>query len=589
MEVPELVKLAFARVQRVEPEHVGKIFGVMLLREPDEDELVQLAYGPEAALLAKIDHAKASLTLIYARCSASAHVPATGGGGAYHHQQLSSRPPVPCGSVRHYHPAAAAAFGYHVQSPQYWPDSPPAPPTKSQQEFAPAGLVVDTSAEGAYALRGGQHVLDDNFGGGYYYPAGEDAFHNVGGGGGGGGSPARARRSNGMSTRRPCHYFSKGICKNGQNCHYSHHQVYQDALAAATINGDAYHHQPGGVTPGSLETLELEITELLNSRRGQPVSIASLPTLYGEKYGKGLQADGYLTESQRHGKAGYSLTRLLSRLNKIRVIERPHGQHSVVLAEDAAKYMDFRGGGGGGDTGSVPASSHQIYLTFPAESTFAEDDVANYFGQYGPVRDVRIPCQERRMFGFVSFQSPETVSTILMRRNPHFICGSRVLVKPYREKSKCVDRTCVDNIKSMVPYCPQRLFEFDQELYTAEYDASRLMRKQLAEKREMLLEMERRRATVQRLESMPPQFAYFDCSIEDASPLHSLQEDSKQVDLMNPSLSSPDPLEIVSNSQAPPTQAGNIYDDHESNQIELLPESPFAASAPAGNSISTII
>lgn len=60
--------------------------------------------------------------------------------------------------------------------------------------------------------------------------------------------------------------------------------------------------------------------------------------------------------------------------------------------------------------------------------------------QYGPVRDVRIPCQERRMFGFVSFQSPETVSTILMRRNPHFICGSRVLVKPYREKSKCVDR-----------------------------------------------------------------------------------------------------------------------------------------------------
>jgi hypothetical protein len=58
----------------------------------------------------------------------------------------------------------------------------------------------------------------------------------------------------------------------------------------------------------------------------------------------------------------------------------------VVLAEDAAKYMDFRGGGGGGggDTGSVPASSHQIYLTFPAESTFAEDDVANYFGSAIP-------------------------------------------------------------------------------------------------------------------------------------------------------------------------------------------------------------
>lgn len=61
---------------------------------------------------------------------------------------------------------------------------------------------------------------------------------------------------------------------------------------------------------------------------------------------------------------------------------RPHGQHSVVLAEDAARYTEFRGerGGGGGDMGSVPASSHQIYLTFPAESTFIEEDVATYFG-----------------------------------------------------------------------------------------------------------------------------------------------------------------------------------------------------------------
>jgi hypothetical protein len=32
------------------------------------------------------------------------------------------------------------------------------------------------------------------------------------------------------------------------------------------------------------------------------------------------------------------------------------------------------------------------------------------------------------------------VDTVLMRRNPHFICGSRVLVKPYREKSKCIQR-----------------------------------------------------------------------------------------------------------------------------------------------------
>lgn len=75
--------------------------------------------------------------------------------------------------------------------------------------------------------------------------------------------------------------------------------------------------------PESLRKLEFEIAELLKSKQGMPVSIASLPTMYLEKYGKMLQADGYLTESQRHGKGGLSLTRLLSRLNNsIRIIDR---------------------------------------------------------------------------------------------------------------------------------------------------------------------------------------------------------------------------------------------------------------------------
>ena len=42
-----------------------------------------------------------------------------------------------------------------------------------------------------------------------------------------------------------------------------------------------------------------------------------------DRYGKTLQAEGYLIESQRHGRAGYSLTKLLARLdNNIRLIDR---------------------------------------------------------------------------------------------------------------------------------------------------------------------------------------------------------------------------------------------------------------------------
>ena len=62
------------------------------------------------------------------------------------------------------------------------------------------------------------------------------------------------------------------------------------------------------------------------------------------------------------------------------------------------------------------------------------------FRSFGPVQDVRIPCQQKRMFGFVTFMYPETVKLILTKGNPHFVCGARVLVKPYREKSRLVDR-----------------------------------------------------------------------------------------------------------------------------------------------------
>ncbi|CAN1267731.1 Zinc finger CCCH domain-containing protein 55 [Linum perenne] len=67
------------------------------------------------------------------------------------------------------------------------------------------------------------------------------------------------------------------------------------------------------------------------------------------------------------------------------------------------------------------SAARQIYLTFPA------------------VEDVRIPYQQKRMFGFVTFLHAETVKLILARGNPHFICDSRVLVKPYKEKGKALN------------------------------------------------------------------------------------------------------------------------------------------------------
>ncbi|KAJ4762757.1 Zinc finger CCCH domain-containing protein 18 [Rhynchospora pubera] len=218
-----------------------------------------------------------------------------------------------------------------------------------------------------------------------------------------------------------CHYYqSKGNCKNGARCHFVHDLNF------------------GPV--GDWMRLEMEIREILLNRGRIPLTIASLPMVYLERYGKILQAEGYLTESQRHSKPGYSLTRLLGQMRTVALIERPPGQHSLVLAEDVHKYIDCTRLGQE-DTSS---SSHQIYLTFPAESKFTEDEVMMYFSKYGPVREVRIPRQARRMFGFVSFVYPETVHLILSSSHPHYIGNSRILVKPYKEKSKVNERRAAE-------------------------------------------------------------------------------------------------------------------------------------------------
>ncbi|XP_020866465.1 zinc finger CCCH domain-containing protein 55 isoform X4 [Arabidopsis lyrata subsp. lyrata] len=87
-----------------------------------------------------------------------------------------------------------------------------------------------------------------------------------------------------------------------------------------------------------------------------------------------------------------------------------------------------------GRQGKRYPASHQLYLTFPPESSFTDEDVSTYFGNFGPVVDVRIPNQERRMFGFVTFANAETVTTVLAQGNSHLIGESAVIVKPYQQK-----------------------------------------------------------------------------------------------------------------------------------------------------------
>ncbi|XP_073103593.1 zinc finger CCCH domain-containing protein 18 isoform X9 [Elaeis guineensis] len=435
MEVTECTKILLNRIQDLEPESATKIIGYLLLKHTHQ-EMMEYAFGPDKMILSLINEAKAYLS--------SSPKPNT-----LSSMQLLPDQPPRCMSPPPTCPRSfSSPSSFRVPAPCWEPHQSAEQQTSVHNfDLLPPSYVDFIGGphhQGEFIGFEEQlhpvNLLGSDLAGNYYYP--EVAL------GGDLGLRTSLRLPPGLQEFpiKACHYFNKGYCKHGINCRFSHGQIIPDGLSYNYIpNFNELGNEDQAFLPGSLERLEIEIIELLRSRRGMPVSIASLPMLYLEKYGKVLQAEGYLTESQRHGKAGFSLTKLLARLKSIRLIDRPHGQHAVVLAEEAPKYMEYRNERS--DQGASLGSSHQIYLTFPAESKFTEEDVVNYFRQYGPVRDVRIPRQEKRMFGFVSFHYPETVKLILAKGSPHYIGGFRVLVKPYKEKPKLADRKYAEKME----------------------------------------------------------------------------------------------------------------------------------------------
>ncbi|KAE8676319.1 Zinc finger CCCH domain-containing protein 18 [Hibiscus syriacus] len=576
MDFSESTKVVYNRIQQLEPENVSKIIGYLLLQDHGDRDMIRLAFCPDTLLHSLIHKAKSELSLNKVAVSLVSPTPIVD-------LPVQFAPYSPASTRVVSSPTAQRG----APSP-FW-DHPVV--TAAEQhvnglEFVPPGYSDVVAKD--YRLQNQMHFLNMEDQLESANPIGSEFHSNYHYS-----EPALDARSNRRSPSLPefpvkiCHYlFNKGFCKHGNNCRYFHGHPMPESFSQIFNPGS---NQAGNddkvVSPGTLKKLELELTELLKARRGLPVSIASLPMLYYEKYGRTLQAEGYLTESQRHGKAGYSLTKLLARLkNSIRLIDRPHGQHAVILAEDAPKYAPERN-----DPGAIVAGSRQIYLTFPADSTFTEQDVSHYFNKFGLVQDVRIPCQQKRMFGFVTFVYAETVKQILAKGNPHFVCGARVLVKPYREKSRIVDRKYTEKLQQPpMYYCPH-FIDGGSELQSMPRvcDNSRLFRKQLIEDREQALEFESRLFSELQLapnqQHMTDQF-YFGYSMDElkhtddhaATDFPTYKRFNYLLDVLNTGSTSEDKVKNISTN----------YNDQDSQGLNL-PESPFAS--PIGSGISTVI
>lgn len=602
MDFYEATRIVFSRIQSVEPENVSKIIGYLLVQDHGDREMIRLAFGPDSLIQSMISKAKKYLALQVAQSSTTQLL------SPYNYTPFSHVP------SRSYPALSAQQTPYwdsqtHQESPlgnSHFSSVPIEQSTLSfmgrnslqDQMFCNEKLHPLTFNEPAvirdYNVQLHEQQLplfeNDSY---INYPEmqigsfnetklGMD-FFNIG----------TSKRPTQMADVKPCLYFGRGYCKHGSNCRFSHAENHLSvSVSASSSPSGSVNEEP--ISTGSLERLELELQELLRAKRA-PISIASLPQLYYERYGRTLQAEGYLTESQRHGKAGYSLTKLLARLkNTVRLIDRPHGQHAVVLAEDAPRFTEYRSERNDIAAGLI-AGSRQIYLTFPAESTFTEEDVSNYFRSYGHVQDVRIPYQQKRMFGFVTFVYPDTVKTILAKGNPHYVCGARVLVKPYREKGKHGDRKNAEKLElsKYMAAAYSMDMDYDFQLGGRIVDSSEIMRRQLlAEEQEQAIEMERSRLAEFHIFSQVSKITAVNNAIA-TQEQHSDFDDTKAVDQDLNDFSLTDHfsylLEVLnSDSMNGEKPKNNNTNDQDSGHGHNLPDSPFTTprASYAANNIS---
>ncbi|KAK4492353.1 hypothetical protein RD792_003157, partial [Penstemon davidsonii] len=403
MDTYEATKIVMSRIQKLDQENASKIMGYILIQDQGEKEMIRLAFVPENLLISFMNQAKSCLGL-------SSNIPFSTprilipNNGSF---PRSTPKPISYASVLNgSNPSANNCSNNSLNSSSLHfyggndellsgggGDGVHHPQVQDQLSFFDDSVMdpIMSPSERSDSL---------------IFPYGEDVntissphphhpFH---------------RRSCSVNDAafieemgngsgfgwRPCVYFAKGFCKNGTNCKFLHSDETFEV---------------GSPNKGVSEFDELLRMKALQQQR---LALMVSESYHPFAYSKSMN----FVNDQRSAAAALMM-----------------GDEFHKFSRSRSEKYDFS------PIGLGPSStSRQIYLTFPSESTFKEEDVSGYFSMFGPVQDVRIPYQQKRMFGFVTFVFPETVKLILAKGNPHFVCDSRVLVKPYKEKGKVPDK-----------------------------------------------------------------------------------------------------------------------------------------------------
>lgn len=436
MDSYEATNIVFSRIQSLEPENASKIMGYLLLQDYGEKEMIRLAFGPETLLQNLILQTKTQLGF-------PSNTPSTPSPAFI----PSSRPsPLYISSSRIPNNNGFDITNSSSPSTNSWPllspnsttslsyasvvngasninaGSTPFQPTVSLSKAFSYSNNNDNANDlvDEYELQERFSFLNDSKTDDLFDPRGELAMSPPAFGDNSlhkrsfsvPGMCFGSEDSNSGFGWKPCLYFSRGFCKNGTGCRF----VHGDSADSAAIVG----------SPSELNEFE-QCQEILRSKAAaqQRKLAAASQFMAGATFLPQNKCMNFLHQQQNGSQRSAAAAALMM------------GEEIHKFGRIRPERSDFSQMGLGG---AMSPSARQIYLTFPADSTFREEDVSSYFSFYGPVQDVRIPYQQKRMFGFVTFVFAETVKLILAKGNPHFVCDSRVLVKPYKEKGKVPDK-----------------------------------------------------------------------------------------------------------------------------------------------------
>ncbi|RRT40802.1 hypothetical protein B296_00058273 [Ensete ventricosum] len=381
MDYYEATQVVFSRIQGLDPENAAKVMGLLLIQDHGEKEMIRLAFGPDALLQSVVLKARKELGILPPATSPST---ATGvapypsllgrqgfsarffGGGAGPLAESSSTSWAPP-SVFSRTSSNVGGAGDELQSSDELENASNPAPTQFYDGSGDGADLIDEfqlqdqlsflndgAATASHGLQIGpkRDLFFPELDGNFRSPSshGENAlfpYSSAWASAAGNHRRSCSATDNYLGSEaagvgwKPCLYFARGYCKNGSSCRFLHGQPDDSvAVMAAGSTMDA--------------ALEQQCQELL-LRSKSPRQLAASAFPYSPT-----------------GSVKSNMNRAMAAATAAALMLGGNGSHKFMGRPWMMEKSDFA-------AGMANPSSRQIYLTFPADSTFREEDVSNYF------------------------------------------------------------------------------------------------------------------------------------------------------------------------------------------------------------------